>query len=113
MNIKKYIRDELDGTHWPDADVGDDLYYGIDFNYYLNKLTEEDNLPTLQAEEIIQVVWEVPTGINTVDEFIENQVGVVKLKTDFIGIYKIICKLTTVSLGKEQDQVIPMILTVY
>ena len=113
MNIKKYIREELDGTHWPDADTGDDLYYGVDFNYYLNEITQGNPVPILQTENLITVTWELPNGLVSLDSFVENNIGVIRIKSDFIGIYKTICTMYSETFGKDQYQVVPMLLTVY
>ena len=103
MNSKKYIRSEPDGTHWPDADVGDQLLYGIDFTDYI----------TESGEAITNVTWTVETGVTSVDNFEVGAIAYIKILTDEIGTFKVTCTLTTTLTAKTYIQVIPMLLTVY
>jgi len=112
MNPKKYIREEPDGIHWPDADVGDDLYYGVNFQTYLSDAIL-NVVHALQNEIIVNVTWTIPNGLISSDEFIEEDVGIIKLASNSIGTFKVICDLETVSSAKTQNQIIVMVLTVY
>jgi len=104
MNPKKYVRQEPDGIHWPDADVGDNLYYGIDFNNCINVV---DN------EEIIAVKWELEEGLTSSDEFEQDNIVYIKIYTALIGTFRATCFLTTSLTGKTETQAAPMKLTVY
>ena len=103
MNPKKYIRVEPDGRHWPDADVGDQLLYGLDFTDYIAD----------SGESVTTVTWAVDTGISNVDDFEVGAIAYIKILSDEIGTFKVTCTLTTTLTGKTYIQIIPMILTVY
>jgi hypothetical protein len=105
MNPKKYVRLEPDGVHWPDADVRDNLYYGIDFNACIN---------VAEGEEITAVEWvlEVP-GLVSTDDFLQDNIVSIKIETLEIGTFKALCLLTTFLSGKTETQAAPMMLTVY
>ena len=106
MNPKKYIRPEPDGLHWPDANIGDDLLYGIDFTDYIAE----------SSETITTVIWTLPTGatgITSSDDFLQGEIALIKLATSKIGTYEIVCTLSTDLAGKALIQVVPMMLTVY
>jgi len=103
MNPKKYIRSEPDGIHWPDADVGDQALYGIDYSDYI----------TESSETVTDTTWVVETGLTKIDDFDDSDIAFIKILSDEIGTFKAACTLTTLLAGKTYIQVIPMMLTVY
>lgn len=104
MDVKKYVRVQPDGVHWPDADVGDDLYYGIDFNACIN---------VAKGEEITGVEWILPDELTSSDSFVQDNIVNIKLYSPTVGTFKVICKLSTLLSGKSETQAAPMMLTVY
>lgn len=115
MNPKKYIRLEPDGVHLPDADVGDILYYGIDFTEYFGCSEQPDEVgPVIMADEtILSVEWAVPEEVILEESFVSGKVALAKLGTHVIGCFKITCTMISIADGNTQTQVIPLILTVY
>lgn len=104
MNPKKYVRLEPDGVHWPDADVDDDLYYGIDYNNCID---------VAGGEEITNVEWRLEEGITTSDSYVQDNNAIIKINSPKIGTFKVVCLLTTLFSGKSETQASPMLLTVY
>lgn len=102
MKAKKFGYTEIDGNHWPDADAGDDLYYSLNFECYLES----------EQETISDIEWMLPEGVTSSDDSIVGVSGLIKLATPYPGIFTIKCKLTTMDTGREQSQVIPMKLKV-
>lgn len=103
---RKFGYSEIDGNHWPDADVGDDLYYSIDFNCWLET----------EAEASSTVEWIIPEGITSSDQYVEAETAFIQLATNKRGTFKIICKVTSVDsgdTGKEQTNTVPMMLKVF
>ena len=103
MIPKKYNYVEIDGNHWPDADKGDNLFYSLDFSCWLNG--EEDSF--------VSAEWTLPDGVTSDESFIGVDEAVIKIHTPSIGSYKVICTLTSNDRGREQTNVIPMVLKVY
>jgi hypothetical protein len=103
MFIRKFNYNDIDGNHWPDADVGDELYYAIDFSCWLNN----------EADTIDSVVWAIPEGIEATDEYIDGTEAVIKLKTSGYGSFKVLCKMTSIDNGKAQTNAVPMVLKVF
>lgn len=100
---KKYSYTDIDGLHWPDANVGDNLFYSIDFACWLN---EEDEL-------ISSVNWIVPEGVTSDQELVTGSIGHIKIETLQTGSFKIVCNLGTTELGLSQNNAIPMVIKVY
>lgn len=101
--MKKFIYKGVAGTHWPDAEAGDNLYYSLDLACWLNN--EEDSLTGIQ--------WFLPKGVTSDDSYVSGTEASIKLRTEYPGIYKIRCKVTSVDSGKEQSNVVPMLLKVF
>jgi len=109
MNPKKYSRLEMDGQHWPDSDIGDNLLYGINFADYF-----VDSSGTFSSTEtIVSATWELSTGLSSSDDFIQGDIAFIKISSDTIGVFKAICTLNTIVDGKTQINKVPMMLTVY
>lgn len=100
---KKYSYTDIDGLHWPDANVGDNLFYSIDFNCWLHE----------ESETITSVNWIIPEGVESEQDLVTDNIGHVKIETPNIGSYKIVCELGTTELGLDQVNAIPMIIKVY
>jgi hypothetical protein len=100
---KKFPYKNIDGNHFPDADVGDELYYALDFTCWLNS----------ENDAIVGARWEVPEGVIKLDDFVLDDQGNIKISTPNIGIFKILCYLTSAELGFEQINAIPTMLKVY
>lgn len=100
---RKFPYKNIDGNHWPDADVGDDLYYALDLTCWLNS----------ENDTIVGMRWEVPEGIEITNSFVLDNQANIKLKTDNIGVFKILGYLTSSELGFEQINAIPTMLKVY
>ena len=103
MIPKAYQYIDVDGNHWPDASVGDSLYYSVDFAQWV--VAENDNL--------VSVDWVVPECLNNEDSFVEGGQAFIKLGAAAVGSYKVLCNIHTVENTKEQTKTIPMILKVY
>jgi hypothetical protein len=101
--IKKYSYEAIDGTHFPDANVGDDLFYAIDISQWLS--AEHDTLTS--------VAWVYPSGVTSSEQFLVGNEATIKVATNKTGSFKLICKITTVENGKTQINAIPMMLRVY
>lgn len=101
--IKKYSYEAVDGTHFPDANVGDDLYYAIDVAQWLS--AEQDVLTS--------VSWAYPAGVTSSDNFLVGSEATIKVLTNTVGSFRLSCKITSVENGKSQTNVIPMMLRVY
>jgi len=101
--IKKYSYKDIDGNHWPDANVGDDMFYSI--NYAQWGISEGDTFTSVN--------WVLPTGVTSSDASQEYGQVIIKIATPTTGTYKIICELTTEEDGKEQTNIIPMLIKVY
>jgi hypothetical protein len=99
MSIKDFHYQEIDGDHFPDATLGSNLYYGLDFTCWLGN--EED--------VITGVEWNIPEGIDSMPSFITGNVGNIKLKPLRTGSFIINCVMTseetlnTVTLRQEKS----------
>jgi hypothetical protein len=105
MIPKKFNYTTVDGNHWPDADKGDNLFYSIDISCFLEE----------EKDILVNVTWEVPDGLFTesADQFVESNLATIKLHSPSHGSFVIKCTIDTVDNGRQQTNVIPMILTVY
>ena len=101
--IKKYSYEAVDGTHFPDANVGDDLYYAIDISPWLTE--EQDTLTS--------VAWVYPSGVTSSDQFLVGSEATIKVSTNTVGTFRLTCKITSIENGKTQTNAIPMMLRVY
>jgi len=102
MKIKRYTYTATDGIHWPDAFVGEDAFYSIDFTNWLSKTNDE----------VLTATWELPEGITSFENFISNNKAIIKLNTQIAGTYEIICSITSTDVSRTQTTIIPMMLKV-
>ena len=101
MIIYSYT-DSAGAAHWPDATIGSEKYYGIDFDEFL---TNENDTWT-------GVSWIVPSGMTNMDEVeVSNEVRI-KLSADAVGDYEIICELETVEGADTQKIIQKMLISV-
>ena len=100
---KGYYYTDVDGDHFPDASLGDELYYSISFACWI----------TNENDEVVDIDWTVPTGITLVENFIQGTEAKAKLRMDAVGSFKVVCTITTKEGTKEQVKQVPMILKVY
>ena len=105
MKIKKYHYTSVDGDHWPDADVGDELYYAIDFSCYLHK--EEDELTG------VNWVTDPSSGVSVLDNFTSGTQAYIKIKAIRPGSYKFVAHIETIENSLTQVNAMPMMLRVY
>jgi len=103
MMVRKYFYTSVDGNHFPDSDLGDDLYYAIDYSCWL--ASENDTLESID--------WIVPEGISSDESFISGTNANIKISSDTVGSFKLICNIHTVENGKQQTNAVPMILRVF
>lgn len=101
--IKKYNYTAPDGNHFPDANLGDDLFYAIEFSPWL--LNEADTLTSVE--------WTYPKGVSSSEEFLVGTSATIKVLTNKVGTFKITCKITSTENGKTQTNAVPMMLRVY
>ena len=85
MSIKTFPYHEIDGDHFPDATLGSDLYYGLDFSCWL----------TGEEDTIVSTTWSYPEGITSEDDFMQGNVGNIKLKATRPGSFIINCLLVS------------------
>ena len=102
MMTRKFNYNDVDGNHWPDADVGDDLYYSVDFSCWLDQ----------EFDVLLEAVWLIPDGLTSTDEYTQDKSAVIKLKSLRRGSFKCVCTLKSQNFDKIQSNVIPMILKV-
>ena len=107
MSFKNFPYTDVDGEHFPDAIVGSDVFYGLDFTCWL--ANEEDT--------IVSAVWTLPDGLTTSDDFLQDTVGTIKIKALRAGSYVINCVLTsTETLNQavlQQEKSIDTVLKVF
>ena len=100
---RKYPHTDLDGNHWPDADVGDELWYHVDFSCWYSLVDLEG----------ISVMWDVPEGIEGLDDALNLTIASIKLKALRVGTYIITARIHSNIIGLEQVQMVPMKLKVF
>ena len=70
---KQFAYKDVDGDHFPDGEVGDELEYGIDFGCYMENTNTELVVPA--------AVWTVPKGVEIVgNPFVFDNVAFITLK---------------------------------
>ena len=70
---KQFAYNDVDGDHFPDGEVGDELEYGIDFKCYLDDTNGELVTPA--------AVWTVPKGVDIIGApFVFDNVAFITLK---------------------------------
>lgn len=104
MIVRDFIYEDLDGSHWPDAELGSELIYAIDASEWSNR--EDDT--------ITKYSWFSPNSdaVTIIDSFVDDSFAYVKLGAYKYGTYKIYCNITSEEAGIEQKKVIEMLLTV-
>jgi len=100
---KKYVHTNIDGEHWPDANVGDNLFYSLDLSCWVNS----------ENELIESIEWTMPEGVTSEESFVTHNISHVKIHTPILGSFKISGKLVTSEFGLDQTNNIYMILKVY
>ena len=103
MSFKNYPYKDTDGNHWPDAVLGDSLYYSIDFSGWL-----ESQNDTLESGE-----WDVPEDVTGEDSYEDATQAYIKLTAAKRGSHTITGHLHTIEKGKRQTKAVAMILKVY
>lgn len=101
--MKNYPYKDIDGNHWPDAALGDELFYCIDYNTWI---TEEN-------DSLVSITWVVPDGLEGSEAHEANGEAFIKLKTLARGSHRVEMHLRTKEFDYEQVKVVPMILKVY
>lgn len=102
MSFKDFPYTAIDGNHWPDAYLGNDEYYAIDYSEWAS----EEN------DTVTSVTWNVPEGLHGDDSHEAGGKAFIKLRADKRGSFKVVCTLTAMEDGKQQKKVIEMILKV-
>ena len=100
---KNYYYKDIDGDHFPDATVGDELYYSILYSCWLNN----------EGDSLESVSWTVPDGLTLLEDTIEGGEVKAKIRSDRVGSFKIVCTLNTIEDTQTQTKNVPMILKVY
>lgn len=107
MSFKNFHYTDIDGEHFPDAILGSNLYYGLDLECWL----------TNESDSLVSVVWNVPEGIISCDDFVQGFVANVKLQATRTGSFIINCVMTSEEtvLGKtiRQEKSIDTVLKVF
>lgn len=107
MGKKNFHYTEIDGEHFPDATLGSNLFYGIDFSCWL------DN----EDDEIVSAEWTVPDGVSSDMDFRQDNIGNVKLEPLRTGSFTINCILTSEEtlngVTLQQEKSIDIILKVF
>lgn len=104
MKLIRYCYTTTDGSHFPDSNLGDNVYYSLDFQCWLE---EEEGF------SLTNVVWTLPTGVTSEDEYIEGVVAFIKLSAGYRGSFKVIATMASTNGIQTQNKVVPMILKVY
>jgi len=92
-----------DGQHFADADVGDNVYYSVDVtNVLLHPSAVVDN-----------VSWVLPTGLESEDTYIEDNIAYCKIKCKQSGTFSIKIGVTSRYNTKSATDVSVVFLTVY
>lgn len=89
-----YSYKDTDGDHWPDTNLGSNLYYSIEFSEYLSS----------ENETLVEISWEVDEGLESSSEFNSGSEAYIKLKPLKRGTFKVKCFINTSETG-ENDTV--------
>jgi hypothetical protein len=98
-----YIDSYGDAWWKPDAIVGSEKYYTLDWSEWL---TAEND--TLNGD----AVWTVPTGLTNMDEQNLSPLTSIKLSADAVGTYTIECEIPTIESPLTQKMIQRIHLTV-
>lgn len=82
---------DTDGNHWPDAVLGDELYYSIEFANYLS--SENDTL--------VSVAWVLDDNLTSTDAFNSGSEAYIKLKPSKRGTFKAVCNISLTETGVD------------
>ena len=85
MSMKRFYYTDIDGDHFPDATLGDDLVYALDLNCWLAS----------EEEEVISADWELPQGVTSKDSFLVEGVANVSLRATQVGSFRVKCVIET------------------
>jgi len=85
MSVKKFTYTDIDGDHFPDTSLGSDLYYGLDFTCWLEE----------ETDTIVSTTWTIPAGVESDDDFMQGNVGNIKLRPTQVGSHVINCLLVS------------------
>ena len=91
MTILSY-KDAAGDAHWPDAQIGSEKYYGVDWDAFL----------TTENDTITDTTWTVPSGLTNMDKKQDGNTAIVKLRADTAGKYQVVCEISTVEAGDTQ-----------
>lgn len=100
---KNFYYKDIDGEHFPDASVGDELYYSILFSCWL----------TNEGDTLEGVTWTVSDGLTVLDEAIQGGEVKAKIRCERAGSFRVLCTLDTIEDAQTQTKNVPMILKVY
>lgn len=99
---KTHYYTDIDGDHFPDTELGSELYYTLNYACWLSK--EQDDVAT--------VVWS--SNLPILDEYNEDGLAHVKVRADKRGTHTLKCTIgTSDSDSREQLKVVNMLLKVY
>jgi hypothetical protein len=96
---------DADGNAWwkPDAIVGSEKYYTLDWSEWLT--AENDTLNG-------SAIWFIPAGLTNMDEQNLAPLTSIKLRADAVGTYIIECKVPTIESPLTQKMIQRVHLTV-
>lgn len=101
--MKDYPYIATDGKHWPDAYIGSELVYSLDFTSLI-----PEALPTMIAD----VTWDLPKGLKGTEAFEDNHMAHVKILAEEYGSHKVTCSVRFLEDSYAQVYNISMILKV-
>lgn len=82
---KNYNYTDVGGEHFPDTEVGSNLFYSIDIDCWI----------VSEAAKIDSVVWSTGTGLVIGDSFINGTTANVKLEAIQVGTFSVTCTITS------------------
>lgn len=100
---KDYPYKDIDGNHWPDAPLGSDLFYSIDYSTWIVE----------EGDVLVSATWELPSGVTGTEAHEASGQAYIKIKAEERGSHHIKCTLTTTENGYNQNKVVNMVLKVY
>lgn len=87
---------KADGScHWPDANIGSNKFYGVDWTTYL----------TAESDTIGTATWTIPTGLTDSNDSIVSNVARIQLSADTVGEYEVKCQITSTEGGETQTHI--------
>jgi hypothetical protein len=102
--MKNYVYKDAAGTHLPDANAGDDVYYGLDLTCL--------GLP--EGDTIDSVNWVLPNDITSSDSYLNSDKteAHAKLATPVAGIYRLWVEINSTDLTKTAKNRVRIMLKV-